>query len=50
MSDSKLPTDERDRFVKKLMAARRKVAMTRKAADEQGEAAAHEAVDRASAH
>lgn len=41
MSDPKLPADERDRLVKELMAARRK------AADEPGESAAHEAVDRA---
>jgi len=34
MSDPKLQADERDRLVKELMAARRKVATTRKAADE----------------
>lgn len=46
MSDPTLPTDERDRLVKGLMTARPKVATTRKANDEQGESAAHEAVDR----
>jgi len=47
MSDPGLSTDERDRLVKELTSARRKVATTRKAADEPGESAAHEAVDRA---
>ena len=47
MSDPKLPADEHDRLGKELMAARRKVATTRKAADERGESAAHEPVDRA---
>jgi hypothetical protein len=47
MSDPKLPTNERDRLVKELMAARRNVAAMRKAADEKGESAAHGAVDRA---
>ncbi len=47
MSDPNLPTDERDRLVKELMSARRKVATTRNEADERGESSAHEAVDRA---
>lgn len=47
MSNPKLTTDERDKLVKELMAARRKVATSRKAADEHGESAAHDAVDRA---
>lgn len=47
MSDPNLPPDKRDRLVKVLKSARRKVATTRKAADERGESAAHDAVDRA---
>lgn len=47
MSNPALPTDKRDQLVRDLMAARRKVATTRRAADEHGEAAAHDAVDRA---
>ena len=47
MTNPALPTDKRDRLVSELMASRRKVATTRRAADEQGEAAAHDAVDHA---
>lgn len=47
MSNPALPTDTRERLVRELMAARRKVGTTRKSGDEGGEAAAHEAVDRA---
>ncbi len=45
ISDPALPADRRDQLVKELMAARRKVGTTRRAADEGGESAAHEAVD-----
>lgn len=47
MSNPVLPAEERERLVRELMTARRKVGTTRRAADEDGEAAAHDAVDRA---
>ena len=47
MPDPALPADRRDQLVKELMAARGKVDTTRRAGDEGGEWAAHEAVDRA---
>jgi len=47
MSNPGLSADEREQLVRELMRARRLVGSTRKAADENGEAEAHEAVDRA---
>jgi hypothetical protein len=47
MSDPALQADRREQLVKELMAARRKVGAMRRAGDEGGESAAHEAVDRA---
>lgn len=47
MSDPALPAERRDQLVKELMAARRKVGTMRRASDEGGAPAAHEAVGRA---
>lgn len=47
MSNPTLPAEKRDQLVTELMAARRKVGTKRAAADELGEGAAHDAVDRA---
>lgn len=47
MSDPALADDEREGLVKDLMAARRAVAMGKRASDRDAEAAAHEAVDSA---
>lgn len=46
-SDPELPEAERQKWVDRLMDARRRVAQTRKAGDEAGEKAAHAAVNEA---
>lgn len=47
MSNPALPIEKGDQLVKELMAARRKVGTTRRAGDEYGKSASHDAVVRA---